>query len=86
MWVGFKPSQNPGWDLNPRGWATNPAKPHGTWFKDLMKAQLLDASSCKEFSERKSDRWEEDLFRLREQHTAQSVGRLKGECALSEVT
>ena len=36
-----EPSQNPAWDLNPRGWDSNLAKTHGTWFQDLMKLGFL---------------------------------------------
>ena len=36
------------------------------------ETQLLDVSSQKEFSERQSDRSEEDLFRFREKHTPQT--------------
>ena len=39
--LGLEPSQNPSWDLNPRGWDSNPAKTHGTWFQDLMKLRFL---------------------------------------------
>ena len=41
MWLGLKPSQNPAWDLNPRGWGSNPSKTHSTWFQDLMKLGFL---------------------------------------------
>ena len=41
MWMGFKPSQNPAWDLNPHGWDSNPAWTHGTLFQDLMKLRFL---------------------------------------------
>ena len=37
----LKPSQNPVWDSNPRGWDLNPDKTHGTWFQDLMKLRFL---------------------------------------------
>ena len=39
--LGFEPSQNPVWDLNPHGWDSNPAKTHSTWFQDLMKLRFL---------------------------------------------
>ena len=38
----------------------------------LNKAQFLDVSLQKEFSERQSDREEVDLFRFREKHTPQT--------------
>ena len=41
MWLGFAPSQNPAWDLNPRDLDSNPAKTQGTWFQDLMKLRFL---------------------------------------------
>ena len=30
-----------GWDLNPCGWDSNPAKTHSDWFQDLMKLRFL---------------------------------------------
>ena len=62
MWLGLKPSQNPAWDLNPRGWDSNPAKKHGTWFQDLMKLRFLMSHHRKNSSR---DRSEVDLLRLR---------------------
>ena len=38
----------------------------------LNEAQVLDASSQKELSERQSDRLEVDLFRFREKHAPQT--------------
>ena len=29
------------WDLNPRGWDSDPAKTHSTWFQDLVKFRFL---------------------------------------------
>ena len=43
--------QNPAWDLNPRGWDTDPAKTHGAWFQDLMKLRFL-MSHCRKKSVR----------------------------------
>ena len=60
--LGLKPGQNPDWDLNPCGWDSNPAKTHSLsteithLVSGLNEAQVLDVSSQKEFSERKSDR------------------------------
>ena len=45
---GLELSQNPAWDLNPRGWDTDPAK---TWFHDLMKLRFL-MSYCRKKSVR----------------------------------
>ena len=39
--LAFKPSQNPAWDLNSRGWDENLAKTHGIRFQDLMKLRFL---------------------------------------------
>ena len=39
--LGFKPSQNPVWDVKPCGWDSNPAKIHSTWFQDLVKLRFL---------------------------------------------
>ena len=39
--LGLKLSQNPVWDLNPRGWDSNPAKTCSTWFQDQKKLRLL---------------------------------------------
>ena len=70
---GLEPGQNPGWDLNPHGRDSNPAKPHSLpteithLVSGLNEAQVLDVSSHKEFSERQSDRQEVALFR--EKHT-----------------
>ena len=58
---GLEPSQNPGWDLNPRSWGSNLAKSHSLpteiahLVSGLNEAQVLDVSSQKEFSERQSD-------------------------------
>ena len=44
---GLELGQNPAWDLNPRGWDTDPAKTHGAWFQDLMKLRFLMSHSRK---------------------------------------
>ena len=48
---GLELGQNPAWDLNPRGWDTDPAKTHGAWFQDLMKLRFL-MSHCRKKSVR----------------------------------
>ena len=67
--------------LEPIYWDLSPAKPSlglepspNPWYlaSGLNKAQVLDVSSQKEFSERQSDREEVDLFRFREKHTSQT--------------
>ena len=54
--AGTRTRPNPGWDSNPRGWASDRAKTHGTWFQELMKLRFSMSLSQKEFSERQSDR------------------------------
>ena len=41
IWLGTLMQPNSAWDLNPRGWDSNPAKTHGTWFQGLMKLRFL---------------------------------------------
>ena len=40
-WAELEPSQNSAWDVNPRGWDSNPAKTHSTWFQHIMKLRFL---------------------------------------------
>ena len=56
MWLALKPSQNPVWDLNQTWLWLKPNQ--NPWYLVLghNKAQVLDVSSQKEFSERQSDR------------------------------
>ena len=37
---GTRTRPHPGWDSNPRGWASDRAKTHGTSFQELMKLRF----------------------------------------------
>ena len=57
------------WDLNQRGWDSNPAKTHSLPTEIIYlasafnEAQFFNISLQKEFSEKQSDRQEVVLFR-----------------------
>ena len=87
MWLGFEPSQNPAWDLNPPGWDSNPAKTHGTWFQDLMKLRFLMSYHRKNSVRDKvvGKKW---IYSDSERSTfhRQSVGHPRGQVGLRNVT
>jgi len=77
--LGLKPSQNPVWDLYPRGWDLSPAKTHSTWFQDLMKLRLL-MSHHRKNSVRDKVKCENWIYSDTERNTfhRQSVGHCRG--------
>ena len=71
---GLELSQNPAWDLNPRGWDTDPAKTHSVWFHDLMKLRFL-MSYCRKKSVRDQVTGKKWLYP--ERNTPQTAGHLR---------
>ena len=78
-WLGLEPSQNPAWDLNPRGWDSNPAKTHSSWFLDLMKLRFV-MSHCRTNSVRDKMIGKKWIYSDTERSTLcrQSVGHYRG--------